>query len=435
VPDFLDLLERRLSTPLTPARRIWLHKPRTLWVGFVSLHLVFLLALLPAILTGSVLGDLPLYRTWATLGLDFGYWQGIDTEWVYPIGALAPIAVAGVGGPHLYQFLWFLMTAALNAFAVGILTDWGRRAAGYGAAWWWLLLSFVLSPVGLLRLEGLTAPLVIAGLVLLAKRPIVASALLTVATWVKVWPAAVLLAVMGASRRRVTVVLTGVAITAAVIASVWAAGGLPFIAGFVTMQSDRGLQLEAPATTPWVWLAALGEPHTLIYQNDSIATREVIGPGTELVAAAMTPLMFTAVAVIFVLILVARQRTTDAGQLLLIGSLALVGAFVVFNKVGSPQYMLWIAPVIAVGVARSWRAWRVPAVLMLVISVLTTLVFPIFYLPLVDGDPLALALLTLRNGLLVVLLGWAVARLAILSGFRMRAVNPNRPPQFAGADR
>ena len=407
----IELVDQQLNRLLTPARRVRLRTPRTLVLGFVALHLVFLFALLPTILTGRVLGDLPLYRAWAEQAMLNNVWQGIQVEWIYPIGAIVPVVLADVAGPLLYQLLWFLMTTALNATAVGILTNWGRNRAGYKAAWFWLVFSLVLSPVGLLRLEGLSAPLVIMGLVLLARRPVLASALLTIATWIKVWPAAVLLAVVAASRRRVSVILTGAVISAGIAITVWAVGGLNFLTGFVTAQSDRALQLEAPVTTPWVWLAALGHHGTTVYQNYAIATREVVGPGTTFAAAAMTPLMFLVVAVIFVLLVLALRRSRDDLQLLLMGALALVSTFVVLNKVGSPQYMLWIAPVVAVGLAHDWARWRVAAYLMLVIGGLTTLIFPIFYLPLVDGDAGALLLLTLRNGLLVVLLGWSVLNL------------------------
>ncbi|WP_105036234.1 glycosyltransferase 87 family protein [Cryobacterium aureum] len=413
-----DRVDARLAKALTPSRRLSLQRPRTLVLGFLSLHTVFLFALLPTILTGGVLGDLPLYRTWAELGLEHGVWQGIDTEWVYPIGAMLPIAFAGIAGPLLYQLLWFLLTAGLNAIAVGALTDWGRRRSGYKSAWYWLFASFLLSPVGLLRLEGITAPLVIVSLVLLAKRPVVAAAVLTLATWIKVWPAAVFLAVVTVSLRRRTVVLTGAAVSAGVAASAWLLGGLQFLTGFVTEQSDRALQLEAPITTGWVWLATLGHHNTVIYENFAIATREVSGLGTDLVASLMTPVMFGAIAAIFVLMLIAQHHRADAAQLLLIGALALVSAFIVFNKVGSPQYMLWLVPVVAVGVGTSWAEWRVPAVLMLAISGLTTLVFPIFYLPLIDGDLFSLLLLTARNALLVVLFAWSIKQLARLAGPR-----------------
>ncbi|MBC7442297.1 MAG: DUF2029 domain-containing protein [Ramlibacter sp.] len=385
-----------------------LQQLRTLRIGFLTLHGIFFFTLLPTILTGRVLGDLPLYRIWAGLGLNHQVWQGISAEWVYPIGALLPITLAGLGGPLVYQLVWFLMTALLNGVAVAVLTGGGRRSSGYKAAWLWLLFSFLLSPVGLLRLEGLTAPLVIAGLVLLATRPALAGVLLSAATWIKVWPAAVLLAAVAVSRRRITVVLAGAAVTAAVTAFVWLMGGLKFLTGFVTMQSDRALQLEAPVTTPWVWLAAMGHHRTAIYENLAISTREVTGPGTAAVAALMTPVMFAAVLGIFVLVVLARRRTQDAPALLLIGALALVSAFVVFNKVGSPQYMLWIAPIVTVGVAQDWWRWRVPAYLTVLIALLTTLIFPIFYLPLIDGDPFAVLLLTGRNLLLLVLFGWSV---------------------------
>ncbi|TFD07487.1 glycosyltransferase 87 family protein [Cryobacterium sp. TMT1-66-1] len=413
--NIFDRIDARLATTLTPSRRLMLQRPRTLVLGFLGLHTVFLFALLPTILTGRVLGDLPLYRTWAELGLEHGVWQGIDAEWVYPIGAMLPIALAGIAGPLLYQLLWFLMTAALNAIAVGALTDWGRRRSGFKSAWYWLFASFLLSPVGLLRLEGITAPLVIVSLLLLAKRPVVAAAVLTLATWIKVWPAAVVLAVVTVSPRRRTVVLTGAAVSAGVATSVWLLGGWQFLTGFVTEQSDRALQLEAPITTPWVWLATLGHHGTVIYENFAIATREVSGPGTTLVASLMTPVMFGTIAAIFVLMIIAQHRRADAAQLLLVGALALVSAFIVFNKVGSPQYMLWLVPVVAVGVGTSWAEWRVPAVLMLAISGLTTLIFPIFYLPLIDGDLFSLLLLTARNALLVVLFGWSVKHLARLA--------------------
>ncbi|MDH6236195.1 glycosyltransferase family 87 protein [Cryobacterium sp. CG_9.6] len=407
----VEQFDRRVLDVLTPERRQRLQQPRTLVLGFLALHSIFLFALLPTILTGRVLGDLPLYRIWAELGLNHEVWQGLTVEWVYPIGALVPITLAGLAGPLLYQLLWFLMTVVLNGVAVAALTSNLRRPGGYPAAWVWLVFSFILSPVGLLRLEGLTAPLVIAGLVFLATRPVLAGVLLSAATWIKVWPAAVVLAVVAVSRRRLTIILTGAAVTAVLAASVTLLGGAQFLTGFVTMQSDRALQLEAPVTTPWVWLAAIGHQHTTIYENLDISTREVTGPGTAFVAQIMTPLMFLVILGIFVLLLLALRHTKDSSGLLLMGALALVGAFVVFNKVGSPQYMLWVAPIVAVGVAQDLRLWRIPAYLMAVIAVLTTLVFPVFYLPLIAGDPFAVSLLTGRNALLAVLFAWSVRML------------------------
>ncbi|GAA3877034.1 hypothetical protein GCM10022381_19470 [Leifsonia kafniensis] len=415
---FLEDVDRRVATTLTPERRAWLTRPRTLLIGFLLVHLIYFLALLPTIVVGGALGDLPLYRTWAEEGLNSQIWPGLTLPWVYPIGALAPITLAALGGPGLYLVFWFLMTMALNAGAIAALTDFGRRSSGYAAAWWWMLLCFVLSPVALLRLEGITAPLVIIALVLLARQPVIAAVLLTVATWIKVWPVAVLLAIVAVSRHRMSVIATAVVVSAGVVAGVWALDGLGYLTGFITMQSDRALQLEAPVSTPWVWLAALGSPGSFVYQNFAIATREVAGPGAAAAASAMTPLMILAISGVVALILLAKRRNADSAHLLLLGALALSSALVVFNKVGSPQYMLWIAPIIAVGVATDWQRWRIPAYLMLAIGVLTTLIFPVFYLPLIDGDPAALIVLTVRNAMLIVMLGWSVQRLWMLASGR-----------------
>jgi uncharacterized membrane protein len=84
--------------------------------------------------------------------------------------------------------------------------------------------------------------------------------------------------------------------------------------------------------------------------------------------------------------------------------------------------MLWLAPIVVVGLAIDRGKWLVPANLMMVISIATTLIFPIFYMPLVHGSRSALMLLSVRNVLLVVLLGWAISRLVSL-GNKTRVSN------------
>jgi len=388
--------------------RDMLRSSKNLWWAFGLLHAIFFLALLPTITAGHVLGDLPLYRRWAIDGLALHSWIGIHAAWVYPIGALAPITFAALAGPAAYQLLWFLLTAALNALAVVVLTRRGRDQRGITAAWVWLLFCLLLSPVGLLRLEGITAPLVVMALAIVARRPFVAGVLLAVATWIKVWPAAVILAVVITARRRVSVMLAAVVVTFGVVAFTVLAGGMQHLTGFITAQSDRALQLEAPVTTPWVWLAALHRFDTVIYQNTVIDTREVSGPGAGLIASLMTPLMFAAIAAICVLMCIALARKADPSEIFLTGALALVGAFIVFNKVGSPQYILWLVPVVTAGVAHNPARWRTPAILLAIIATLTTLIFPVFYMQLVKGNLMAVSLLSARNLLLGVLLIWAV---------------------------
>ena len=169
-PRLVDVLRRRGQRVRDRWLRVRRH-PRSIWWAFAALHGAVLLALTPLMLAGGVSGDLPLYRTWASGALTDGTWPVLDVAWVYPAGALVPIVLADLLGGSLYQLVWLLLLTAANALSLWLLTDRGRRTVDATAAWWWLLVLFLLSPVAFLRLEGFSAPLVVAGLVLLARHP------------------------------------------------------------------------------------------------------------------------------------------------------------------------------------------------------------------------------------------------------------------------
>jgi hypothetical protein len=395
------------------------HHPHAIWWAFAALHGTVMLALTPLMVAGDVTGDLPLYRSWASGALADGRWPVLDYDWVYPAGALGPIVLSNILGESLYQFVWLLLLTAANAGGVWLLTDRGRKTVDATAAWWWLLILFLLAPVGFLRLEGFSAPMVVAALLLLATRPRVAGVLLAVATWIKVWPAAVIAAAVAVSRSRGTIVGAGVATSAAIVGLVVVGGGASHLDSFVTMQSSRGLQLEAPMSMPWVWLSMLGVPGSSVYENVGLATNEVMGPGDSWLIEGSTGFMLGVLIVLALLTAVAARglpgarrgaRAVDETGVVLLGALALTTTFVTLNKVGSPQYVLWIAPVVAVGLALRPEQFRVPSVLVAWTAGLTTLVFPILYLALLDLNPFAVVVLTVRNALLVVLFGWCVLR-------------------------
>ena len=392
-------------------RSQWYLSKRYLWTFIIGLHVIMFVSLIPTMVAGGVEGDLDIYRHWVWSGFSFGQWPGIDFAWVYPQVALVPLVIAGLGGHASYLLIWLCMITAVNIASFAVLIGWRTSPQRMLAAWWWLAIIFVLSPVELLRLEGITAPLVVIALVILSRLPIVAGLVLTIATWIKVWPVAILLALISTSRRWLTYAATAVVTSAIIVGTLLTLGGGPNLLGFITAQSTRSIQLEAPIATPWVWMSIVS-PHDFYRFNDpDLLTWEVAGPGAGLVAKLMTPLMALAVVAIVVLLFRARKRGVPSQDALLTGSLALVSAMIVFNKVGSPQYMLWLAPIVVVGLALDRNRWRIPANLMMVISIATTLIFPIFYMPLVNGSRFAALLLTSRNVFLVVLLGWAVMRL------------------------
>ncbi|AJT41173.1 glycosyltransferase 87 family protein [Psychromicrobium lacuslunae] len=390
------------------------HQPRALWLSFGVLHLLILALLSPLIVSGQVLSDIGYYRAWAFEGIQNGVWQGISQAWVYPVGALLPIVLSAVFGHYLYQLAWFLLFAALNFMAVRTLTKSGS-SNGYFAAYWWLGATAILGAVAVGRIDGLTAPMVITALLIVGARPYLASALLSLATWIKVWPAAVLFAVVVASKHRLKVILSGVAVTAVVVAIVATGGGLQYLLGFLNAQGGRGMQLEAPFTTPGLWQAILHLGDTYVFEDVIINTREVRGGMSEAIGAVMNPLLALAALVILLLLLWALRRGAEVSQLIAAGSLALVASFIVFNKVGSPQFQLWLVAIVAVGLFINRRGWRFPGYLMLAIAALTTLVYPIFYVQLYELNPVIAVVLTLRNIALLVLLGWAIRQVILLA--------------------
>lgn len=401
-----------------PVRR-GLNTGRGLLGGFIVVHLVFLVFAASLSLRGEAFSDTFIYREWAMAGFNDANLSGGPSPWVYPILALIPMAIAGLAGPGPFFFLWVLMTTLLNGWALLKLTERGRDNQAIPAGWWWLAFTFLMGWLGFARVDGLTAPLVLVALAYGVKRPFVASVLLAIGTWVKVWPAAIMLALFAVVKNRLLVVVAGIAATAGVVALAAALGSVPKLLNFLTQQGDRGMQLEATFTTPWLWLSVLNVGGSRMYMNTDINSMQVDGPGTATMSVLMQPLLVLAALLVAGLTFWAlhngKQHKVAGGvdrtELLLAGALTLATAFVVFNKVGSPQFMVWLGPAVAVGLAHSWREWRVPAAMLIAIAVATYFIYPLFYDALSHNNPWMALVLTIRNVLLVVLFLWSVRRL------------------------
>jgi len=397
-----------------PARRTvprWLTTRGTLWCGFVVTHLWLAFVSLNG--DRHPLGDVTLvYLPWMQHGVATGHWVGLDLPWVYPILALLPMLLAFVFGPSGYAITWLVLVTVLDAVAFGFLTGWRRPAPRVAAAWWWLGFIVLLGPIALSRLDTVTVPFAIVGLLFVASRPKMAAAILTVATWIKVWPAALVLALVVAVKARWRILAAAV-VTSAVIAclAVFLGGGSQLLS-FVTQQSTRGLQIEAPVSTLWLWQACAGVRHAHVYYDSAMLTFQVDGDGAAAVSALMTPLLGIVIVTIVLLAVLRVLGRAPVAELLPPLSLALVTAFIAFNKVGSPQYLTWFAAPIILGLVLSTAggaSFRAPAILGAVLAALTQVIYPWFYDGVLALEPLMLFVLTVRNLLLFVLLGWAVA--------------------------
>lgn len=399
--------------------RVIVTHPIALWVGFVLVHLW--LGLLALYAPGQPLGDVTgVYRFWVIeYGMPGYGWVGIDTVWVYPILALVPMLAAAVAGPELYASSWLSLVLVVNAIAFAVVLNLTARVGSRAAAWWWIGFLAALGPIAVGRIDAITVPLAMIGLLVVGTRPALAGALLTAAAWIKVWPAALVATAVVASRQRARIVVGAAGVTAAVVIAGLALGGGVNLLSFLTQQADRGLQIESVIATPWIWDVALDGGGSRIAYDTSILTYQVYGPGVSLATELSTPVLVIVVAVLLGLGVLAVRRGRRMAHVLPPLALAVTVALIVVNKVGSPQFASWLAvPVVAGLVAARHsgiRRFVVPAILSMLIAVLTQGVFPYLYAELLAVHPVMVGILTARNLLYVVLLAWAIAALIRLS--------------------
>jgi len=391
----------------------WLRENRdsatVLWGGFALVHVV--LSVLALFAPGLPMGDVSIvYKQWMQTAVEGGGIAGVDTGWVYPILAWAPIAASWLFGAAGYDLVWLVLVALTDAAAFAVLVH-GRRPARLVAARWWLLFLVLLGPIAVGRIDAFTAPPAIAGMLWAATRPGASALLLAAATWVKVWPAAILAAAVLVLRGRVRRILVPAAVSAVIVAGVVLVGGGEHVFSFVSDQTTRGLQIEAVVSTPWMWLSVVPGSGSYVWYAADINTFEMHGPATGTAADLMTPLLAVSMLAVALLGLRALRAGAPAERLFPLLALAFVVVFIDVNKVLSPQYVVWLAPPVIAGLVVGVDAFRTGARLTLAIAALTQLVYPYLYLFLLYSQWWMVLVLTVRNVLLLVLLGWVVREL------------------------
>lgn len=372
-----------------------------LWLGYQNVSE-------PGLPLGDVVNQ---YKYWAEQADLSTYYVGIDKAWVYPIVALVPMVLAAVFGFANYVGTWLGIVLVLDLAAFAALVGWRRSERPTSIGWWWTLFLLLLGPIAIGRIDAVSVPIAVIAVLFLASRPKFAAFLLTLATWIKVWPAALIAAVIIASRARLRVLVTVVITSAVIVGTSLALGSGANVFSFISQQTSRGLQVESPASTIWMWMAFAHVPGAYPYFDTVINTFEVLGPNAAAMAALLNPLLGLAVIVIAVLGVVAVQRGAAVTELLAPLSLTFVTAFIVFNKVGSPQYMTWLAVPIILGLTTKalgfGRSFLFPAIIALVIAALTQVLYPIAYDDFLLLHWPLLVDLTARNILLLVLFGWS----------------------------
>ena len=378
----------------------------------------------------DAVGDVTnVYLPWVEALKPNGKWLGVALPWVYPFIAWAPILLARWLLPFDYLQSWMLLATLLNLVAVGQLVAWGRRPQAFRGAWFYLLFLVLLGPVAITRLDGISVSLAIFGVAsLLATRhrsgdntstlaAIATGAALvwfTVSAWLKVWPVALVLALLqrGEVLKRQ---LATVGIACLVILGVGVLlGGNQNLFSFITMQSGRGLQVESPIAFLWVTLASLGLAHAMIYFDEPLMTFQVSGDGTAIVANLMTAAQLVAILITAWLLVTGRRAGAPIYRLATLTALTATLDLIVFNKVGSPQYQLWLVAPVIMGLVFGLKNWRLPTLSVLALALLTQLVYPLLYNDMIALSPVPVFVLGLRNLGLIALLVWSNLELGAL---------------------
>jgi len=353
----------------------------------------------------------------------------------YPLPGVALVAFPWLlaqwaGHPDLYSEIVMGLALVTDAAFTVLLYRFGRAGRGE-ALYVWLLAVPLLGATTYARFDLVPGILAGVSVLLLASHPRVAAGAVGVATGLKFWPALLLPALAARTRER-RAVLSVVAMVGLLLA-----GGALTLAGWarlvspLTWQAERGLQIESVTATPAMLAWAL-DPGELEVAYSGYNAFEISGTGVPLLLAASNLLSLLLVVGLAVLWVRAwRRGSTLSPDAVVWLALTAIGGFMVSSKVLSPQYLMWLLPAAAAGLAvvetrRGLRRLRRWAVVLLVATGTTHLVFPVFYGGLTTPDETSIRvvlLLVARNAMLV----WLLVRGATESWWHLHHESDPQP--------
>jgi hypothetical protein len=351
-------------------------------------------ALVPAFGLGPEGGDLDVFSGYAAK-IVHGAVPYRDLHLEYPPGALAAIVPPALGSPreHTYavRFEWGML--ALLAVTISLLAR--RPRAAFAVA----LAPLLLGPLVLKRFDALPALLTVVALLLaLRRRHAWAGAALGLGTAVKLYPVLLLpLVVIGAGRKAGARAVAAFAVACGAVFVPFLVLAPHGVISSIRDQVGRHLQIETPLAS----LALLA--HSFGVLNVGVVSEAHtygLGGTSGLLLAVLTTI---ALLVSLGLIWFNAPRLVRSHQGLVLAWAATLCAVVVFGRVLSPQYLVWLLPVVPLV---SWRAtWLLVASL-----VLTNIWYPVHYLAVVvHADRGGIELLVARNIVLTILLATLLA--------------------------
>lgn len=369
-------------------------------------------------LSGFQIIDTPVYQRYGDAIVDAGAVPYRDFSLEYPPGALPVFVLPSLAPADDYRTVFELLMGVCGAvmvvLVVATLAAVGAgRARLFAAAAFAGLAPLALGPVVLTRFDLWPAMLTAGVLAALAGgRSRIGFGVLALAATAKIYPLVLLpLALVYVARRRgareavvCLVVLTAVLAVVLVPFAILAPDGL---VNSFERQTGRPLQIETLGASILLAAHQLGWYAPTVV--DSFGSQNLAGGLPDALATAETALQILAVIGVWVLFATAR----GGREQLLAASAAAVTAFVSLGKVLSPQFLIWLVPLVPLvaggyGLAGSG--------LLLAALVLTHLWFPGRYWDLVDLDGAPAWLLVSRNAALVALLAVLVVAIRRVRG-------------------
>ncbi|MFK4154558.1 glycosyltransferase 87 family protein [Streptomyces fungicidicus] len=329
-----------------------------------------------------------IYRGWYDV-LRTGTFPLDDVTWQYP-----PAAALAVLSPGLLPFLEYATAFFVLALVADLVTLALLRYAGGGSgrsargAWVWVAGVPLLGPTVYARYDVMVTAVAVAALLAAARYPRLAGALAGLGALVKVWPALLLLGV----RRRCAWVWAAVA--GAGVAALFAVL-MPGAFAFLTFQRDRGTEVESLGSLVFHVARHHGWDGEVLLHYGSV---EFLGPYVGWVS---TGALVLSGAALGWLVLWRLRATRFEAWTAADAAFTAVLMFTTTSRVISPQYMVWLVGLGAVCLCFRGSRMGVPVALVLAASAVTVLEFPVWFAHVVASDPLGIALLGARNGLLV----------------------------------
>jgi uncharacterized membrane protein len=296
--------------------------------------------------------DLHIYQGYAEKLLD-GSLPYRDVFVEYPPGAFAVfLPPTAFGADHYnaaFKSLMALCGIATLLLVALVLAEFGAsRARLYVAVGLLAVSPAALGPISLNTYDAWPALLTVLALwVFLRGWDLAGFAVLGLAISAKVYPLVLVpLACVHVWRRagprRVAYGLAALVAVAAAVVAPFAAYAPHGVFESFRSQAERGLQVESLGASLLLVLDRLGLYDATVVRTTGVAGRNLVGGAAD--AVAVVSLVLEALAVATVWLLYARVR--DGRARLPVAFAAAVAGFIAFTKVLSPQYMVWLVPLV-----------------------------------------------------------------------------------------